>query len=421
MAKINTICVQEGYKPKKGEPRVTPIVQSTTFYYEKASQLADLFDLKTDGFFYTRIANPTVDVLEKKVSALEGGVGGLACASGQAATLLTILNVCSAGDNIVASNSIYGGTHNLMNVTLRKYGIEARFFNPDASEEKIEELIDDKTKLIFGETIANPSMIVLDFEKIARIAKKHKIIFVVDNTLATAVLIRPLEYGANVVVYSSSKYLDGHAVALGGVIVDLGNFDYNNNKRYKDFYIPDESYHGVKYYQNKSPFTTKARVQLLRDLGATMAPQTAFLTILGVETLGLRMARHSENTKEIARFLSKHPKVAWVNSPYLEENKYHKLALKYLPNGCGGMLSFGIKGGLDKVAVFLENLKLLSLVTHIADLRSSVLHPASTTHRQMSSSDLEKCGVGSDLIRLSIGIEDISDIIEDIKQALEKV
>lgn len=421
MAKINTICVQEGYKPKKGEARVTPIVQSTTFYYEKASQLADLFDLKTEGFFYSRVANPTVDVLEKKVAAIEGGVAALACASGQAAVLLSILNVCKAGDNIISSASIYGGSHNLMNVTLRRYGIEARFFDPEAEDSEIEKLIDEKTKLIYGETIANPSMIILDFEKLSRIAKKHKVLFVVDNTLATAILIRPIEFGANVIVYSSSKYLDGHAVALGGVLVDCGNFDYNNNSRYQDFYSFDESYHGVKYADNKSPFVTKAKVQLLRDLGPTMAPQNAFLTVLGIETLGLRMLKHSENAKAVAEFLDKHPKVAWVKSPNLKDNKYHGLALKYLPKGCGGMLSFGIKGGLEKVALFLENLKLIALVTHIADVRSSLLHPASTTHRQMSLADLEKCGVSSDLIRLSIGIEDISDIIEDISQALEKV
>lgn len=421
MAKINTICVQDGYKPKVGEARVTPIVQSTTFYYEKASELADLFDLKTDGFFYTRVANPTVDVLEKKVAAIEGGAGAVACASGQAATFLTILNVCNAGDNIVSSASIYGGSYNLMNVTLRKYGIETRFFDADSSEVEIQSLIDENTKLIFSEVIANPSMIVLDFDRLANIAKRNKILFVVDNTLATAVLIRPKDFGANVIVYSSSKYLDGHAVALGGVIVDCGNFEYRGNPKYKEFYTPDESYHGISYADKAAPFATKAKVQLLRDLGPTMAPQNAFLTCLGIETLALRMERHSKNAKAVAEFLNNHPKVAWVKSPYLEGDKYYALAKKYLPNGCGGMLSFGIKGGKAKVALFLENLKLISLVTHIADVRSSLLHPASTTHRQLSDEDLVKCGVGPDLIRLSIGIEDIEDIIEDIKQALEKV
>ena len=422
MAKLDTICVQGGYDPKSGEARVTPIVQSTTYVYEKASELADLFDLKADGYFYTRLANPTVSVFESKLAELDGGVCGIACASGMSATLLTVLNVCNAGDNIVSSRAIYGGTYNLFSITLKKYGIECRFFDPDASAEEIDALVDEKTKIIFAETIANPTIVVFDFDKVAKIAKKHKVLFVVDNTLVTPVLFRPLDFGANIVVYSSSKYLDGHAVALGGCIIDGGNFDFSATDRYEEFLVPDESYHGLVYASlGKSAFGVKCRVQMMRDLGAIMSPENAFLTNLGMETLALRMERHSENAAKVAKFLSENPMVEWVKHPSLPTDKYHDIAKKYMPNGMGGMMSFGVKGGSEKAAEFMEKLKMIKIVTHVADARSCVLHPASTTHRQLSKADLEAIGIKDNLIRLSVGIENAEDIIEDIRQALESI
>ena len=422
MAKLDTICVQGGYDPKSGEARVTPIVQSTTYVYEKASELADLFDLKADGYFYTRLANPTVSVFESKLAELDGGVCGIACASGMSATLLTVLNVCNAGDNIVSSRAIYGGTYNLFSITLKKYGIECRFFDPDASKEEIDALVDEKTKIIFAETIANPTIVVFDFDKVAEIAKKHKVLFVVDNTLVTPVLFRPLDFGANIVVYSSSKYLDGHAVALGGCIIDGGNFDFSATDRYEEFLVPDESYHGLVYASlGRSAFGVKCRVQMMRDLGAIMSPENAFLTNLGMETLALRMERHSENAAKVAKFLSENPMVEWVKHPSLPQDKYYGIAKKYMPNGMGGMMSFGVKGGSEKAAEFMEKLKMIKIVTHVADARSCVLHPASTTHRQLSKADLEAIGIKDNLIRLSVGIENPDDIIEDIRQALESI
>ena len=422
MSKIDTLCVQAGYEPKNGEPRVVPIVQSTTYAYDTASGLADLFDLKADGYFYTRLANPTVSALEEKLCALDGGTLAIACASGMSATLLAILNVCNAGDNIVSSRAIYGGTYNLFSITLKKYGIECRFFDPDDSEDAIDALVDEHTKVIFAETLANPTIVVLDFEKIARIASKHKVLFMVDNTLVTPVLFRAKEWGANIVIYSSSKYLDGHAVALGGVIVDLGNFDYTATNRYEEFLVPDESYHGLVYSTlgNKA-FGVKCRVQMMRDLGAIMSPQNAFLTNLGMETLALRMQRHSENATQVAKFLSQNDKVEWVKHPSLEDDKYHDLAKKYLPDGMGGMMSFGVKGGSEKASAFMEKLKMIKIVTHVADARSCVLHPASTTHRQLSKADLEAIGIADNLIRLSVGIENVEDIIADLSQALDAV
>ena len=422
MAKLDTICVQGGYNPKSGEARVTPIVQSTTYVYEKASELADLFDLKADGYFYTRLANPTVSVFESKLAELDGGVCGIACASGMSATLLTVLNVCNAGDNIVSSRAIYGGTYNLFSITLKKYGIECRFFDPDASKEEIDALVDEKTKIIFAETIANPTIVVFDFDKVAEIAKKHKVLFVVDNTLVTPVLFRPLDFGANIVVYSSSKYLDGHAVALGGCIIDGGNFDFSATDRYEEFLVPDESYHGLVYASlGANAFGVKCRVQMMRDLGAIMSPENAFLTNLGMETLALRMESHSENAAKVAKFLSENENVEWVKHPSLPTDKYYDLAKKYMPNGMGGMMSFGVKGGSAKAAEFMEKLKMIKIVTHVADARSCVLHPASTTHRQLSTADLEAIGIKDNLIRLSVGIENAEDIIEDIRQALESI
>lgn len=422
MKNLDTICVQGGYTPKSGEPRVTPIVQSTTYAYKTAGELADLFDLKADGYFYTRLANPTVDVFEKKLCQLDGGSCAVATASGMSATLLAILNVCGAGDNIVSSRAIYGGSYNLFSVTLPKYGIECRFFDPDDPKEKIEALVDERTKVIFAETIANPTIVVTDFDKLADIAKRNKVLFMVDNTLVTPVLFRPLDFGANVVLYSSSKYLDGHAVALGGCIVDGGNFDFSATDRYEEFLKPDESYHGLVYSTlGATAFGVKCRVQMMRDLGAMMSPQNAFLTSLGMETLALRMERHSSNAKAVAEFLSKHPKVEWVKHPSLEADPYHQLASKYMPKGQGGMMSFGVKGGSAKAAEFMEKLEMISIVTHVADARSCVLHPASTTHRQLSSSDLEAIGIKDNLIRLSVGIENPEDIIADIASALDKI
>ena len=338
------------------------------------------------------------------------------------ATLLTVLNVCNAGDNIVSSRAIYGGTYNLFSITLKKYGIECRFFDPDASKEEIDALVDEKTKIIFAETIANPTIVVFDFDKVAEIAKKHKVLFVVDNTLFTPVLFRPLDFGANIVVYSSSKYLDGHAVALGGCIIDGGNFDFSATNRYEEFLVPDESYHGLVYASlGRSAFGVKCRVQMMRDLGAIMSPENAFLTNLGMETLALRMERHSENAAKVAKFLSENPMVEWVKHPSLPTDKYYDIAKKYMPNGMGGMMSFGVKGGSKKAAEFMEKLKMIKIVTHVADARSCVLHPASTTHRQLSKADLEAIGIKDNLIRLSVGIENAEDIIEDIRQALESI
>lgn len=419
--KLDTLCVQAGYTPKSGEARIPPVVQSTTFAYDKTQDMADLFDLKSDGYFYTRLANPTVAAFEQKVTALEGGVCGIGCASGMSATTLAVLTVAGAGDNILTSQAVYGGTYNLFSTTLPKLGIECRFFDPDARAAEIEKLIDCKTKLIFTETIANPSIIVLDFEKIAAIAKKHGLLFAVDNTLATPVLCRPKEWGANLIVHSSSKYLDGHAAALGGVIIDAGNFDFKNNAHYPSFNLPDESYHGLVYADLPVAFGTKCRAQMIRDLGAIMSPQNAFISYIGCDTLALRMERHSSNAKKVAEFLSAHPKTEWVLHPSLAGNKYHKLAEKYLPAGQGGMLSFGIKGSVEKCAAFMEALKLITQETHVADVRSCVLHPASTTHRQLSEADLIKAGVPHNLVRLSVGIENPDDIIADLKQALEKV
>jgi len=419
--KLDTLCVQAGYSPKTGQSRIPPIVQSTTFVYEKTQDMADLFDLKSDGYFYTRLANPTVAAFENKVAALEGGVCGIGCASGMSATSLAVFTVAGAGDNILSSQAVYGGTYNLFAVTLPKLGIECRFFDPDAPAEEIEKLIDKNTKMIFTETVANPSIVVLDFEKIAKIASKHKVLFAVDNTLATPALCRPAQWGANIVIHSSTKYLDGHAAALGGMIIDIANFCFKGNDRYSSFNVPDESYHGLVYADLPVSFGTKCRAQMIRDFGAIMSPQNAFLSYIGCDTLALRMERHSSNAKRVAEFLSKHPKIEWINHASLKDNKYNKLAEKYLPHGQGGMLSFGIKGSVEKCAKFMEALKLITQETHVADVRSCVLHPASTTHRQLSEEDLKKAGVPHNLIRLSVGIENPDDIIADLANALEKV
>lgn len=419
--KLDTLCVQAGYSPKTGESRIPEICQSTTFFYGDSQAMADCFDLKSDGYFYSRLSNPTVAALEGKVAALEGGVKAIGCASGMSALTLATLTVAGNGDNVLISQACYGGTYNLFGTTLPKLGIECRFFDPDDSAENIEKLIDNRTKFILAETVANPAIVVLDFEKLATLSQKHNLLFMVDNTLATPVLCRPKEFGANVVIHSSSKYLDGHAAALGGIIVDLGNFDFKNNARYPAFNVPDESYHGLVYADLPVAFATKCIAQMIRDIGAIMSPQNAFITYIGCDTLALRMKRHSENAEKVAKFLSEHEKIEWVKHPSLKDNKYNKLAKKYLPNGCGGMLSFGIKGDIDACRKFMEKLNLITQETHVADVRSCVLHPASTTHRQLSENDLKKAGVPHNLVRLSVGIEDAEDIIEDLKQALKAV
>ncbi len=420
--KKDTICVQGGYRPQSGESRIPPVAQSTTFFYGSTQAMADLFDLKSDGYFYSRLANPTVAAFENKVAELEGGVAAIGCASGMSATTLMAFTLCGAGDNIVSSSAIYGGSFNLFAVTLPKLGIETRFFDPDAPAEEIEKLIDDKTRLIFTETIANPAIKIIDFEKIAKIAKKYGIVYADDNTLATPVLCRPFEWGANIVIHSSSKYLDGHAAALGGVIVDGGNFNFKGNPRYASFNEPDESYHGLVYADlPAAPFATKCRAQMVRDMGAVMSPQNAFLSWLGCDTLALRMERHSSNANKVAAYLAKHPKIDWVWHASLPDNRYHAFARKYLPEGTGGMLSFGIRGDVSQAAKFMESLKLITQETHVADVRSCVLHPASTTHRQLTKEELEQAGVPENLVRLSVGIENPADIIDDIEQALAHI
>lgn len=420
--KLDTLCVQAGYKPKTGESRIPAISQSTTFFYGDTQAMADCFDLKSAGYFYSRLSNPTVAAFEGKVAALEGGVAAIGCSSGMSATTLSVFTVAGAGDNILSSAEVYGGTYNLFGTTLPKLGIECRFFNPDSSAEEIEKLIDGKTKMVFIETVANPAISVVDFDKIAKICKKHGVLLAVDNTLATPALCRPKEFGANVIIHSSSKYLDGHAAALGGVIVDCGNFDFKASERYASFNQPDESYHGLVYSDLPvAVFATKCRAQMIRDIGAIMSPQNAFLSYIGSDTLALRMEKHSANAAKVAEYLSKHPKIEWVRHPSLKGDKYHELAKKYLPDGQGGMLSFGIKGDSQKCALFMESLQLITQETHVADVRSCVLHPASTTHRQLSKEDLAAAGVPENLIRLSVGIENAEDIIADIAQALEKV
>ena len=421
MTKLDTKCVQSGYTPKNGEARVLPIYQSTTYKYDTPEEMGDLFDLKREGFFYTRLANPTVDGLERKIADLDGGIAAMGCASGMAATTLAVLNVCHAGDNIISLATIYGGTYNLFSTTLPKLGIECRFVEPTDSQEAIEKLVDDHTKLIFAETIANPAMYVADFDKLSAVAEKYGLLLMVDNTLATPVICRPLEHGAHVVIYSTTKYLDGHATSVGGMIVDGGKFDFAKSTRYPDFVTPDESYHGMVYARDcgRAAFITKARAQYMRDLGAQMAPMNAFLIYLGIDTLHLRMPRHSENAQKLAEFLAQSPDVEWVKYGGLKTDVNYPLVQKYFDKGmASGMVTFGIKGGREAAMKFQKALKIFCIVTHIADARSCVLHPASTTHRQLTDDDLKACGISDNLIRLSCGIEDGDDIVEDVKNAL---
>ena len=418
---INTKCLQEGYKPQNGEPRVLPIYQSTTYKYDSSEHLGDLFDLKAPGHMYTRISNPTFDAAEQKLAAMEGGVGAMFTSSGQAASMISILNIASAGDNFISLSEIYGGTVNLFAVTMQKMGIEVRFVSPSMSDEEIQAKFDDRTRLVFGETIANHALKVLDFKRFAAIAHKNNVPLIVDNTFATPVLCRPFEHGADIVVHSTTQYLDGHAVAVGGAIVDSGKFDWAAAGKYPELTEPDESYHGVVYTRDfgEAAYITKARVQLLRDMGATPAPMNAFLTNLGMETVALRIERHSENALAVAKMLKDHPAVSWVSYPGLEGDDQYELACKYLPDGASGVISFGVKGGREAAMKFMDSLKLAAIVVHVADARTSVLHPASTTHRQLTDEQLESAGVKPEAVRLSVGIEHVEDIIADLKQALE--
>ena len=419
--KIETQCVQGTYEPKNGEARVLPLYQSTTYAYDTADAMAHLFDVPKDGHIYSRISNPTTAKLEEKIALLEGGTAAMATSSGMSAILLAIMTVCQAGDNLITLSTIYGGSYNLLNVTLRKYGIDARFVTPETPDEEIEKLIDDKTKMLYGETIANPAMTVFDFDRYSAICKKHGLLLCVDNTLATPCLVRPFEHGTNVVIHSTTKYLDGHASCVGGLIVDGGNFEYRGNPRYVDFCTPDPSYHGTVYVDEAPacPFAIKARMQYMRDTGACISPFNAYLIHMGMETLHLRMQRHSENALAVAKMLQNHPNVEWVKYPGLESDSQHELALKYYDGGYSGMVVFGIKGGREKAKKFIDSLRLVKQATHIADVRSCVLHPASTTHRQLSEQDLIACGISANLVRLSIGIENVDDIIADVQNALK--
>lgn len=419
---LDTICIQGGYQPKNGEARVLPIIQSTTYKYDSGEEVGKLFDLEADGFFYSRIGNPTVDAVERKIAALEGGIGALCTSSGQAATFLAILNICEAGDHIISCAAIYGGTTNLFTVTMKKMGIEVTLVSPEIKEEELQNEIRENTKCIFGETLSNPALVVLDIEKFAKVAHRNQIPLIIDNTFATPINCRPFEFGADIVTHSTSKYMDGHAVALGGVIVDSGKFNWNNGK-FLGISTPDESYHGVNYIERfkEAAYLVKARVQLMRDIGMTPSPNNAFLLNLGLETLHLRVERHCYNALKVAEYLEKHEKIAWVNYPGLKSNSNYELAKKYMPNGTCGVISYGIKGGREAAMAFMNQLKLAAIVVHVADARTSVLHPASTTHRQLTDQQLLECGVGADLIRMSVGIEHIDDILADIAQALEYI
>ena len=416
---IETKCLHSGYEPKNGEARTLPIYQSTTFKYDSTEQVAKLFDLSESGFFYSRIGNPTVDAVEKKIFDLEGGIGALCTTSGQAATFLALMNICQAGDHFVASAAIYGGTVNLFAITFKKFGVDVTFVDPDATQEEIEAAIQDNTKAVFGETIANPALNVLDIEKFAKAAHNKGVPLIVDNTFATPVLCRPFEWGADIVIHSTTKYMDGHALQVGGVIVDSGNFNWDNGK-FPGLTTPDESYHGIVYTETfgKAAYITKARVQLMRDLGCYPAAHSAFLLNLGLETLHVRMQRYCENAQKVAEFLSELPEVEFVKYAGLKSDKYYDLAQKYLPKGCCGVISLSMKGGRERVAKFIDALKLISLEVHVADIRTCVLHPATSTHRQLTDEQLINCGITPGLIRLSVGLENVDDIIADIKQAI---
>ncbi len=418
-----TLCVRGGWKPGNGEPVQPSIVQSTTFKYDNSEEMAMLFDLKKEGYFYTRLQNPTNDVVAKKIATLEGGVGAMLTSSGQAANFYAVFNICGSGDHIVASNEIYGGTYNLFGVTLKKLGIECSFINPESSEEEIQKAFKPNTKLLFGETISNPGCKVLDIEKFARIAHKNGVPLIIDNTFATPINCRPFEWGCDIVTHSTTKYMDGHATQVGGCIVDSGNFDWEANaEKFTGLTTPDDSYHGLTYTKafGKMAYMTKLVAQLMRDLGSIPSPQNSFLLNLGLETLHLRVRQHCYNAQKVAEFLHDDPRVAWINYCGLEDDSNHLLAKKYLPDGSCGVMCFGLKGNRETAIQFMDSLNLINIATHVADARSCVLHPASHTHRQLSEEQLRDAGIAPDLIRLSIGIEDVEDIINDLKQALDK-
>jgi O-acetylhomoserine (thiol)-lyase len=430
---ISTLCVHGGYKATKGEPQQLPIIQSTTFKYDTSEQMARLFDLKDEGYFYTRLANPTNDAVAKKICALEGGVGAMLTSSGQAANFYAVFNICEAGDHFITSNNIYGGTYNLFGVTMQKLGIECTFIDPEWDDERIEACFRPNTKCFFGETISNPGGNVFDIERFANMAHRHGVPLIVDNTFATPVNCRPFEWGCDIVTHSTTKYMDGHATQVGGCIVDSGNFDWeaatvpdgspSGAPKFPGLTTPDESYHGLTYTKafGKMAYTTKLVAQLMRDLGSIPAPQNSFLLNLGLETLALRVRQHCANAQQVAEWLEKCPKVAWVNYCGLPSNKYYALAQKYLPNGSCGVIAFGLKGSREEAIKFMDSLSFISIVTHVADVRTCVLHPASHTHRQLSDEQLREAGIAPDLIRLSVGIEDASDIIADIQQAMDKM
>lgn len=420
--KIETQCLHEGYHPKNGEPRALPIYQSTTYTYDSTEHIGKLFDLTADGHMYSRISNPTVAAVEEKIAAMEGGVGALCTTSGQAASLISIINILKTGDHFISASTIYGGTINLFAVTLKRFGIECTFVSQDSTDEEIQKEFKENTKLVFGETIANPALSIFDIERFAKIAHKNNVPLIVDNTFATPYLCKPFEFGADIVIHSTTKYMDGHAVQIGGVIVDSGNFNWANGK-FKEFTEPDESYHGVIYTESfgKAAYIAKARVQMMRDIGAYPSANAAFLLNLGLETLVVRMERHCRNAEKVAEYLSKSDKIEFVNYPYLKKDKYHELAKKYVPLGSSGVISFSIKGNRENAIKFMDSLKLASNEVHVADIRTCVLHPASSTHRQLSDSQLVAAGITPGLVRLSVGIENIVDILEDIEQALEKI
>lgn len=422
--KPSTLCVRGGWEPKNGEPVQPPIVQSTTFKYDNSEEMAMLFDLKKEGYFYTRLQNPTNDNVAKKIAALEGGVGAMLTSSGQAANFYAVFNICEAGDHIVTSNEIYGGTYNLFGVTMKKLGIECTFVNPESSEEEIQKAFRPNTKVLFGETISNPGCKVLDIEKFARIAHKNGVPLIIDNTFATPINCRPFEWGCDIVTHSTTKYMDGHATQVGGCVVDSGNFDWDAHAdKFPGLTTPDESYHGLTYTKafGKMAYMTKLTAQLMRDLGSIPSPQNAFLLNLGLETLTLRVRQHCANAQKVAEFLHNDPHVAWVTYCGLKDDASYELGRKYLPNGSCGVMSFGLKGDRDTAIKFMDSLELINIATHVADARSCVLHPASHTHRQLSEQQLKEAGIAPDLIRLSIGIEDADDLIDDLKQALSKI
>ena len=421
---LGTLCVQAGYEPKNGEPRVVPIVQSTTFKYDSSQQMANLFDLKEAGYFYTRLANPTNDAVANKITALEGGVAGILTSSGQAANFYALLNILKAGDHIVASSAIYGGTYNLIANTMKNLGIEATFVEPDVSIEELNKAFKENTKVVFGETLSNPSLKVLDIETFAKAAHDHGVPLIVDNTFPTPIFLRPIEWGADIVTHSTTKYMNGFANSVGGVVVDSGNFDWSKYKdKYTGLTTPDESYHGVVFTETfgKGAYITKMTTTLMRDLGSIPSPQNSFYLSIGLETLHLRMPRHYENALALAKYLKDHDKISWISFSGLEDDSQHELAQKYLPDGSCGVIAFGIKGGREAATKFMDGLKLAAVVTHVADARTCVLHPASTTHRQMNDEELAHAGISPDLIRMSVGIEDAEDIIKDVEQALENL